>query len=239
MKSHEPSFCFSPVSLLTILFLLSAVPAFADHPGSMNGYSEKTHPNVSRQKHWDSHRSSRHDGMHKKRGEGHYSMHSSEHKRHHAEGRHGHDHHSTHHGHHQDAKTFIKHILKFKEGMSLTEDQVQQLRSLKTQYKKNRIRMKAEVQLAGIDLQEVLKDEKASLSDVEAKMNAVHALKIKLHMTSIKAKRDAKAVLSEEQRARMNKIHERIKSHGGNMAHEGGYSKYKKNKGHETSGHMK
>ena len=37
MRIHEPPSWFSPVSLLTILFLLSAVPAFADPPSSMHG----------------------------------------------------------------------------------------------------------------------------------------------------------------------------------------------------------
>lgn len=139
---------------------------------------------------------------------------------------------STHPGKHQSAADFIKHILKFKEGMSLTAEQEQKLHALKTEYKRTRIRMKADVDLANIDLHEVLKNEKASLSEIEAELTKLHGLKTKLYMASIKAKRDAKAVLSDEQRARVNKIHERAKAHGGNMGHPGNYSKYKKSKGH-------
>ncbi len=241
MRIHEPPSWFSPVSLLTILFLLSAVPAFADPPSSMHGaphgdskkahsssathgtsgsvHRDGHHPKASYQGHGDYSRSSHHDGMQKRHG---------------GEGYGGHDSGSTHSRRHQDAREYIGHILKFKEGMSLTEDQAQQLHDLKTNYKKTRIKMKAAVKLASIDLHEVLRNEKASLSDIEAQLNAMHALKTKLYMASIKAKRDAKTVLSEEQQARMDKIHERIKSHGGNMAHSGAgdYSKYKKNKGH-------
>ena len=169
-------------------------------------------------------------------------MHSSGHGKGHHKGHGGHGHGATHHGKHQSAAEFIKHILKFKEGMSLTAEQEQKLRTLKVTYKKDRIKTKAEVDLASIDLHQVLKNEKASLSDIEVEFNKLHALKTKLYMASIKAKRDAKAVLSEEQRARMDKIHERIKSHGGNMGHSGDYSKYKKSKksmGHGTGGHMK
>ena len=169
-------------------------------------------------------------------------MHSSGHGKHHHKGHGGHGHGSTHPGKHQNAAEFIGHILKFKDGMSLTAEQEQKLRTLKTTYKKDRIKTKAEVDLASIDLHEVLKNDKASLSDIEAEFNKLHALKTKLYMASIKAKRDAKAVLSDEQRARMDKIHERIKSHGGNMGHSGDYSKYKKGKkrmGHGTNGHMK
>ena len=194
MRISEPPRWFVPVSLLTIFFLLAAVPALADPHGSM-------------------HR----DGHHQKSA---YEKHG------------GHGHSSGRHGKHQNAAQFIGHILKFKEGMSLTAEQEQKLRTLKVNYKKDRIRLKAEVDMANVDLHQVLKNEKAKLADIEAEFNKLHALKTKLYMASIKGKRDAKAVLSDEQQARMDKIHERIKSHGGNMGHPGDYSKYKKNKHH-------
>ncbi len=219
------------VSLLTAFFLLTTGPAFADPHGSAHGHSKSLHSSSSAHG-----GSGHHDGHHGKHGGDHHAVHSSGHGKH---GGHGHG--AVHDGHHQDAVRFIAHILKFKAGMSLTADQEQKLRALKTAYKKDRIKTKAEVQLASIDLHEVLKDEKASLADIEKEFNALHALKTKLYMASIKAKRDAKGVLSEEQRARMDTIHERIKSHGGNMGHSGDYSKYKKgkgDKGHGLKGHM-
>ena len=238
MRIPEPPRWLIPVSLLAAFFLLTAVPAFADPHGSM--HRDGHHHKSSYEGHDDHHGHAHHDGMHKGHGAGHHSMHSSGHGKHHRHGGHGHG--STHGGPHQDAGKFIKHILKFKDGMSLTAEQEQKLQALKTTYKKARIKTKADVDLASIDLHEVLKNEKASLTDIEAEFNKLHALKTKLYMASIKAKRDAKAVLSDEQRARMDKIHERIKSHGGNMGHSGDYSKYKKMKkrmGHGTNGHMK
>lgn len=230
MRIPETSRWALPVSLLAAFFLLAAVPTFADPHGAMQGHAKSMHSSPGAHGaygsvHHDGHHS-HHDGMHKEHGGGRHGMHSSGHGKHHQHGGHGHG--VTHGGHHQDAGKFIKHVLKFKEGMSLTAEQEQKLRTLKVNYKKDRIRLKAEVDLANVDLHEVLKNEKASLSDVEAGFNALHALKTKLYMASIKAKRDAKAVLSDEQRARMDKIHERIKSHGGNMGHPGDYSKYKK-----------
>ncbi len=245
MRIHEPPSWFSPVSLLTMLVLLSAVPAFADPPDSMHGLPHEDskdahaatslhnhgkssalphdgghHPKDSYQGHGDDSRSSQHDGMHKRHGKGHHPMHSSGYGSHHTKGHDRHGFGSTHPGTHQGATEFITHLLKFKEGMSVTAKQEQQLHALKTTYKKTRIKMKAEVQLASVDLHEVLKDEKASLSDIEVQFNAMHALKTKLYMASIKAKRDAKAVLSPEQRSRMDNIHERMKAHGGNMMHK-------------------
>ncbi len=232
MRIHEPPSWFLPVSLLTIFFLLVTVPAFADPHGFMRGDSKSM-----------SSSSSPHGPSGSYGRGGHPSKSSYEgYKKHHAK-RPGHGGmSSTHPGKHQSAADFIKHILKFKEGMSLTTEQEQQLHALKTDYKRTRIKMKAEVDLANVDLHEVLKNEKASLADIEKEFNKLHTLKTKLYMASIKAKRDAKGVLSDEQRTRMGKIHQRIKSHGGNMAHSGDYSKYKKSKesmGHGFKGHMK
>ncbi len=238
MRIPETSRWVLPVSLLAVFFLLTAGPALADPHGSMHGHSKSMHASAGTHGgHGSVHHDGHHDGMHKKHGGGHHAAHSSGHGKH--PGHDGRGHGAVHGGHHQDAIKFIKHILKFKEGMSLTADQEQKLQTLKVTYKKDRIRTKAEVKLASIDLHEVLKNEKANLADIEKEFNKLHALKTKLYMASIKAKRDAKAALSAEQRARMDKIHKRIKSHGGNMGHSGDYSKYKKSKGHGTNGHVK
>ena len=149
---------------------------------------------------------------------------------------------SMHERAHQKAMKFFKHMLKNKDAMSLTDEQVQQLRDLKINYKKDRIRMKADVDIAEIDLHVLLWDDKAKLADIEAQMNTVHGLMTKLHMASIKAKRDGKAVLTDEQRSRMNKVHKRMRSHGGSKGHSGDSSKAKKckkSKGQTTDGHKK
>lgn len=236
---------FSVCALSTVFVLGSAGLTFADSYKSPHGsshgsssYSGK-HPgsaHMGSSPHGDKHHSKGHPSM----GGSHHGS-TSGHGMHHTKGKSGHGgghpamgqggHSSTHPGTHQGATEFIDHILKFKEGMSLTDDQANQLRKLRTQYKKDRIKMKANVQLANIDLHELLRDEKASLSDIESNLKNVHALKADLYMASIKAKRDAKGVLTTEQQSRMDKIHERIKSHGGNKAHASGYSREGKGKG--------
>jgi Spy/CpxP family protein refolding chaperone len=143
---------------------------------------------------------------------------------------------------HQRAMKFFKHMLKNKDAMSLTDEQVQQFRDLKINYKKDRIRMKADVDVAEVDLHVLLWNEKAKLADIEAQMNTVHGLMTKLHMASIKAKRDGKAVLTDEQRTRMDTMHKRMKSYGSSKGHPGASSKEKKckkNKGRATDGHKK
>lgn len=231
------------ISLLTVVFLLTAGPAFANPPGSMHEKSKGMHSSSDDygksghkgygDRSWSSHRKS----MHERHG-GSHSMHSSGHGMGHKKGHGDHGSGSMHDLAHQKAMKFFKHMLKNKEAMSLTDEQVQQLRDLKINYKKDRIRMKADVDVAEVDLHVLLWDDTAKLADIETQMNNVHALMTKLHMASIKAKRDGKAVLTDEQRARMDAMHKRMK--GGSMGHSGDSSKekkYKKNKGQTTDGH--
>ncbi|MCA9472544.1 MAG: Spy/CpxP family protein refolding chaperone [Nitrospirales bacterium] len=138
----------------------------------------------------------------------------------------------THMGPHQSASEFIEHVLKFKDGMAITDEQAAKLRSVETEFKKEKIKMKAEVELANLDLHELLKNEESSLSDIEAKLKNVHNLEADLLMASIKAKREARAVLTDEQRSRMKAVHDRIKAYssGGMSAkgHPGGYKHHGK-----------
>lgn len=247
MRFREQSSLFSFISLLAFIFLLSAGPAFANPPGSMHGKSKgmsSSSGDYGKSRHegfGDPNKSSHRDGMHKRRGGGRHSMHASGSGMGHKKGHGDHGSGSMLAGAHQDAKQFIKHILKNKDGMSLTDEQVQQLSDLKINFKKNMIMMKAEAKIAEVDLHELMRKE-AKLSAIEAQMNTVHGLRTKQHIASIKAKRDARALLSEEQQARMSKIHERIKSHGGSKGHTGDSSKAKKckkSKGKTTDGHKK
>ena len=140
---------------------------------------------------------------------------------------------SRHMGPHATASQFIQHVLKFKQAMAITDDQENKLRSINTDYKKTKIKMKAEVELANLDLHELLRNENADLSDIEKKLKDVHELKAELYMASIKARREAKAVLTDEQRKRMKAVHDRIKAAGsGSMSHghPGGYKHHGKDK---------
>ena len=136
------------------------------------------------------------------------------------------------HGHHQSASKFIDHILKFKEGMAITDDQATKLRSIKTDFQKTKIKMKADMQLTSVDLHELLRDDQGELSAVEAKLKSLYEIRAGLYLASVKASRDAKAVLTDEQRARMKAVHDRINAYKGGMGkgHPGGYKHHGKKK---------
>jgi len=136
------------------------------------------------------------------------------------------------HGPHQSASTFIDHILKFKDGMAITDDQVSKLQSIKTEFEKTKIRMKADIQLTSVDLHDLLRDDKGALNDVEAKLKSLYDKRADLYLASVKSTRDAKAVLTDEQRARMKTVHDRINAYKdtgmGAHGHPGGYSHHGK-----------
>lgn len=136
------------------------------------------------------------------------------------------------HGPHQSASKFIDHILKFKDGMAITDNQVARLQTIKTDFKKTKIKMKAEIQLASVDLHDLLRDDKGSLNEVEAKLKDLYDTRAGMYFASVKASRDAKAVLTEEQRARMKTVHDRINAYKGTgmggKGHPGGYKHHGK-----------
>ncbi|GJL64752.1 MAG: hypothetical protein NPIRA04_34060 [Nitrospirales bacterium] len=135
---------------------------------------------------------------------------------------------------HQSASEFIQHVLKYKEGMAITDEQEAQLHDILTTYKKTRIKKKAEVELANLDLHELLKKDDSNLSDIESKLKDMHNVKADLYMASIKARRDAKNVLTDEQRNRMKAVHDRIQAYSsdgmGKKGHPGGYKHHGKDK---------
>ncbi|MFQ5928013.1 MAG: hypothetical protein ACE5MH_11340, partial [Terriglobia bacterium] len=66
-----------------------------------------------------------------------------------------------------------------------------------------RITRKAEVDLAKVDLHALLHDDQATMAQIEAAVNKVYTLKAGLRVASIKARREAKAVLTPEQQKKM------------------------------------
>lgn len=120
------------------------------------------------------------------------------------------------HGYRQDphrtVSEYIHHILQFKDAMAITDEQAAKLEEIETAYRKERIRLKADIAVANVELHQLLRDDDTPLSAIEQKLQSLYALKAKLHLAGIKAKRDANAVLTEEQRKRMKIVHERIEA---------------------------
>lgn len=209
------------VGLLCLFFLSTPSLAVESPHGYSKGHGDYGHKGMASMGYGSAH--------HGKEYTGHGYGHSE-----HSCGGHGY---SRHMGPHATASEFIQHILRFKEAMAITDDQESKLRSISSAYARTRIKMKAEADLANLDLHDLLRDDQANLSDIESKLKNVQELKANLYMASIKAHREAKAVLTDEQRKRMKAVHERIKEYGsGSMfkAHPGGYQHHDQGKEEES-----
>ncbi len=135
------------------------------------------------------------------------------------------------HGPHQSASKFIDHILKFKDGMAITDEQAAKLQTIKTDFEKTKIKMKADMELTSLDLHDLLRDDKGALNDVEAKLKSLYDKRADLYLASVKSTRDAKAVLTDEQRARMKTVHDRINAYKGSDMGEKGHPRGYKHHG--------
>ena len=96
-----------------------------------------------------------------------------------------------------------------KEKLELTDKQVKVLKSIKMDFQKNKIRMEADLQIAMLDLKALMSDEEASLKKIESNMRNVEKLKTDMKLSHLKAFKEAKELLTEEQKEKMMKCHKK------------------------------
>jgi len=121
--------------------------------------------------------------------------------------------------HHQTAGHLFRHLLKHQKEIGLSAEQVTKLKGLQMEFTRARIHAEADIKVAEAELAALAEDDKADLSALEAKVKQSEALRSGLRMAVIKAKRDALAVLTPEQREKQKAEHEKMmhdmqRSHG-------------------------
>jgi Spy/CpxP family protein refolding chaperone len=134
------------------------------------------------------------------------------------------------HARHPDAASFIWHILHAKETLGLTDEQVTHLQTIKTTYKKDRVKKQAEVDLAKIEVHDLLHTDQKASTNIEEAVRKVYALKADLRIASIKAFQEARTVLRPEQLQKMKELREKERGsmeskrseHGGDRHHDEG-----------------
>jgi len=91
-------------------------------------------------------------------------------------------------------------LLRHAKDLGLSQEQVTKLKALMTDYRKTRIRDKAEVKLAEVDVRTLAHDPKAEMSAIESAVHKSEAAQAKLRLDGIRAVREASATLTPEQR---------------------------------------
>jgi len=116
-------------------------------------------------------------------------------------------------GYQGGAGHFLRHLLKHQKEIGLTEDQVARLKAIHLELDRTRIRTEAEVLVAERELATMVQDDKTDLAAIEAKVKQSEALEAGLRLAAIKAKRDAMALLTPEQREKEKSQHEKMIPH--------------------------
>ena len=109
-------------------------------------------------------------------------------------------HHRGMHGSQHFVGHTFRSLLRHSRELGLSEEQVTKLKTLMTDYSKTRIRDKADVKLAEVDVRTLAHDQKADMSAIESAVRKSEAAQAKLRLDGIRAVREATATLTPEQR---------------------------------------
>lgn len=101
---------------------------------------------------------------------------------------------------------FLSHLLAYQHDLGLTEEQAGKLRAIHQALKKDQIKGEADMRLIQVDLFPLLHDDKADLTGIEAKFKQMESLRTAAHVTAVKATRDVQAVLTPEQREKIQTL---------------------------------
>lgn len=108
----------------------------------------------------------------------------------------------------------LRHLLRNKQELGLTDDQMTKMRALALDADRAHIRAKADVMVSERELHALLRDEKTELAAIEAKVKEHEAFQATARIIGIKATRDLMGVLTPEQRAKQKALWEQYRHAG-------------------------
>ncbi len=111
---------------------------------------------------------------------------------------------------HGSTSHLIRHLLRHHKDIGLTDEQVGKLKELQLNLDKTRIKSEADIQIAERELRALVEDDKSDLAAIEAKLKQSEELQVGLRLAAIKARREALALLTPEQREKQKSIHEKM-----------------------------
>lgn len=115
-------------------------------------------------------------------------------------------------GHHHTGH-YLRHLLTHQKEIGLTGEQVAKIKAIQLELDKTRIKMEADILVAEREVAALVEDEKTDLATIEAKLKQSEAMEAGLRIAAIKARRDAWALLTPEQREKEQAEHEKMMRH--------------------------
>ncbi|MEN6330929.1 MAG: hypothetical protein ABFD57_02955 [Smithella sp.] len=90
--------------------------------------------------------------------------------------------------------------------MGLTDDQMMKIRTLHREMQKKQIKFKADLQLAEIELMEIMEVKDFDLEKATATVKKIEGIKTAQHLEMLKAMKNIRPILTDEQFKNMHKI---------------------------------
>ena len=117
------------------------------------------------------------------------------------------------HGHGNVTSHLLRHLLKNKQELGLTDEQITKLRAVALDADRARIRAEADVKVSKRELRAMMWDEKAQLPAIEAKVKEKESFEATVQIISIRAGRELIGVLTPEQQAKQKALWEQYRHH--------------------------
>ena len=97
-------------------------------------------------------------------------------------------------------------LLQLADKLDLSESQREELERIYTSHKKENIKIKAEIDLAKVDLQKLTKAEDPNMDEIEVLLRKIANLQVETKLAQIKLRVDSRNVLTEEQKTALKKL---------------------------------
>jgi Spy/CpxP family protein refolding chaperone len=101
-------------------------------------------------------------------------------------------------------------VRMLKAELGLSEEQTKKAKEILFQVMKANIKGRADLQIAEIEMKELLGAESVDMAQVEVKLEGIEGLRTMLRLNMIKAHEQAKAILTHEQRQKFEHLHDHL-----------------------------
>lgn len=118
-------------------------------------------------------------------------------------------------GEHPGERPLITLMLRFRDELGLSPEQVQALERLRADFQRQAIRGGADLRIAELELANLLNSDQADLAQVEARVREIERLRAELRLARIRTIEQGKAQLTPEQRAKLKSLSGRPHPSGG------------------------
>ena len=124
-------------------------------------------------------------------------------------GKHGYSRHGGHGGggHRGHGKDPFRHVLKFAGALGLTDAQISQIKNVKFEFAKQRIMLKAQHEVAHMELDQMVHSGEVKESEMRAIADHIAEIKSKKIHGMVDAKIDLLKLLTPEQRKKISQLH--------------------------------